>query len=68
MIRRTSISDLHYLKQNQKEEMRKMSETITEEEWTELKKEFSYNSMTLYGDKAHYQGTNATNSSEEEPV
>ena len=39
-----------------------MSETITEEEWTELTKQFGYNSMTLYGDRAHYQGTNASDS------
>ena len=44
-----------------------MSETITEDEWTELTKQFSYNSMTLYGDRAHYNGTNSS-SSEGEPT
>ncbi len=39
-----------------------MSETITEDEWTELTKQFSYNSMTLYGDRAHYNGTNSSSS------
>ena len=44
-----------------------MSETITEDEWTELTRQFGYNSMTLYGDRAHYQGTNPSDS-ELEPM